>query len=145
MKNIKNIDNEDIIFKNNHSIIIPDDQDELIISEELEFDIDIDELKCEEKPTVDEFECEEIIEIVELPKIRITFPFLTKYEEVLLLGYRTLQIIHGAPILINNPQIQEPYEIAKAELNEKVIPFQIKRQLPNGSVEIWDISELQLL
>ena len=37
------------------------------------------------------------------------------------------------------------YLIANRELQEKKIPFIIRRPLPNGGSEYWDIRDLELL
>ncbi len=78
---------------------------------------------------------------------KITFPYLTKFEKTLLLGFRTEQIMNGSAIMLDLKKInkKDPFEIAKAELEAKVIPFKIKRNLPNGKFEIWKISQLTLI
>ena len=35
------------------------------------------------------------------------------------------------------------YDIALLEYNNNIIPFKIKRPLPNGTYEIWKFNELQ--
>jgi len=75
---------------------------------------------------------------------RITMPYLTKYERVRVLGTRAKQISLGAKILVNNIDLttKSHIEIATIELELGVIPFKIRRPLPNGQVEEWKISEL---
>jgi DNA-directed RNA polymerase I, II, and III subunit RPABC2 len=75
---------------------------------------------------------------------RITMPYLTKYERVRILGTRAKQISLGAKILVNNIDLttKSHIEIATIELELGVIPFKIRRPLPNGQVEEWKISEL---
>jgi DNA-directed RNA polymerase I, II, and III subunit RPABC2 len=75
---------------------------------------------------------------------RITAPYLTKYERVRVLGTRAKQISLGAKILIKDIDLKNksPIEIAKIELSYGVIPFKIRRPLPNGKIEEWKISEL---
>lgn len=75
---------------------------------------------------------------------RITMPYLTKYERVRVLGVRAKQIQANAAILVKNIDIMThgPLEIAKIELSLGVIPFKIRRPLPNGQFEVWKISEL---
>jgi hypothetical protein len=36
-----------------------------------------------------------------------------------------------------------PTEIAELELKHNMVPFKIKRKLPNGKFEIWKLSELE--
>lgn len=73
---------------------------------------------------------------------RITKPFLTKYERIRILGIRTKQLASGAkPMIKDIPNISS-YEIAKMELELKVIPFIINRPLSNGIIEQWKLEEL---
>ena len=73
---------------------------------------------------------------------RITNPRLTKYEMVRLLGERTKQLIMGAKPLIKNHQDYSYEEIAIQELKLNMIPFKVKRPLPDNKIEIWTIDEL---
>lgn len=73
---------------------------------------------------------------------RITNPRLTKYEMVRLLGERTKQLIMGAKPLIKNHQDYSYEEIAIQELKLNMIPFKVKRPLPDNKIEIWKIDEL---
>jgi DNA-directed RNA polymerase I, II, and III subunit RPABC2 len=75
---------------------------------------------------------------------RITLPKLTKYEKVRLIGTRAKQILLGAKVMIKNTSGLDPIEIAKLELAEKMIPIKIKRILPDNTVEIWKLSELDI-
>ncbi len=60
----------------------------------------------------------------------------TKYERARTIGARALQISMGAPILIklSKKELEKinynPIEIAKKELENKVIPLTIRRPLP---------------
>jgi len=74
---------------------------------------------------------------------RITLPKLTKYEKVRLIGTRAKQISLGAKVMVKNTKGLNPIEIAKLELEEKMIPMKIKRILPDNKVEIWRLSELE--
>ena len=115
--------------------------------------IDDNELLKKENDEDDETECFFNIEQNETNNIqnndvpkedRITRPFLTKYEKVRVLGTRAKLISLGAKILIKNVDLttKKPLEIAKIELEHGVIPFKIRRALPNGKIEEWKISEL---
>ena len=73
---------------------------------------------------------------------RITLPKLTKYEKVRLIGTRAKQISLGAKVMVKNTTGLNPIDIAKLELELKMIPMKIKRILPNNKVEIWKLSEL---
>ena len=57
-----------------------------------------------------------------------TSPALTKYERCKVIAERANQINHGSHIFIQNPErFNNAYDIAVQELNEKLIPFIIKR------------------
>lgn len=76
---------------------------------------------------------------------RITRPILTKYERVRILAERRQQLVLGAkPMIRVSDKIPEK-EIASLELKAKVIPFIIVRTLPNGNVEHWQLSELDIV
>ena len=75
---------------------------------------------------------------------RYSNPKMTKYEMVRILGERTKQLILGAKPLIKNYSSIDGYEIiAEQELLNNMIPFKIKRPMPNGKFEIWKVSELK--
>lgn len=74
---------------------------------------------------------------------RITLPFLTKYEKARVLGERAQQISLGSPVEIATSST-DPLEIARKELFLKKIPLSIKRYLPDGTVEIWNVNEMNL-
>jgi DNA-directed RNA polymerase subunit K/omega len=85
---------------------------------------------------------DEKIELVPDNK-RITINRLTKYEKVRIIGIRAKQIITGANILLKGIENKTPIEIAELELKHNMIPFKIKRRLPNDRYEIWKLSELE--
>ena len=71
-----------------------------------------------------------------------TTPTLTKYEKTKVLYERANQINYGSNILIENSEnYSNAYDIAVAELNEKKIPFIIKRPYGN-SFEYWKLKDL---
>jgi DNA-directed RNA polymerase I, II, and III subunit RPABC2 len=75
-----------------------------------------------------------------------TLPFLTKYEKARILGERAKQIDAGAtPFVSVDENVVSGYLIALKELEEKRIPFIIKRPLPNGGCEYWRLSDLEIL
>ena len=43
------------------------------------------------------------------------------------------------------PEIIKGYTIAEMELEQKKLPFIIRRPLPNGSSEYWRVSDLELM
>ena len=75
-----------------------------------------------------------------------TIPIMTRYEKAKILGIRATQINSGADVFIDvSPDIIDGITIARMELEKKAIPFIIRRPLPNGDSEYWDISDLEIL
>ena len=75
-----------------------------------------------------------------------TLPMLTKYEKTRILGQRAKQINDGASPFIKVPEgVIDGYLIAIKELEEKKIPFIIRRPLPNRGSEYWHIEDLEVL
>jgi DNA-directed RNA polymerase subunit K/omega len=75
-----------------------------------------------------------------------TYPFLTLYEKTKVLSLRAAQLAAGAQAFIDVPDyLSEVYEIAKAELEAKRLPYIIKRQLPDGTYEYWRIADLMII
>ncbi len=73
---------------------------------------------------------------------RKTKPFLFDFERVRLLGERARQLSLGAKPMIKNIENMDPKVIAKLELEKKIIPLIILRELPNGQIEKWKVNEL---
>ena len=73
---------------------------------------------------------------------RVSSNRLTKYEMVRILGERTKQLNMGAKPLIKNHTGLSYDNIAVEEFKLSMIPFKIKRPLPNGKFEIWTLDEL---
>jgi DNA-directed RNA polymerase I, II, and III subunit RPABC2 len=75
-----------------------------------------------------------------------TIPFLTKYERARILGQRAKQIETGARPLVKVPEnIVDSYVIAELELQQKRIPFIIRRPIPNGGCEYWNLKDLETI
>lgn len=75
-----------------------------------------------------------------------TVPILTRYEQARILGTRAKQINYGASPMVPVPtDMLDGYEIAVEELKARVIPFIIRRPLPNGESEYWRVSDLDLI
>ena len=73
-----------------------------------------------------------------------TLPFITKYERARILGQRAKQINSGASVFVKVPEkVIVGYLIAELELQEKRIPFIIRRPMPNGGSEYWSIKDLE--
>ena len=75
-----------------------------------------------------------------------TIPILTKYERTRILGQRSAQLQNGANPFIDVPGgIINSMTIAEMELQEKKIPFIIRRPLPNRGCEYWKVEDLENL
>ena len=79
-----------------------------------------------------------------------TIPLLTKYEKTRILGIRTKQLNNGAQPYVSttglgSAQIIDGYVVALRELEEKRLPFIIRRPLPNGGTEYWYLQDLEVL
>lgn len=75
-----------------------------------------------------------------------TYPFLTNFERTKMIGLRANQLSKGAVPLIHVPKhITDVRDIARLELEQKRLPFIVKRPLPNGSFEYWRLADLMIL
>jgi len=75
-----------------------------------------------------------------------TIPFLTKYERARILGQRAKQIESGSKPFIKIPEnIIDGYIIAEMELHQKKIPFILRRPLPTGGCEYWNLRDLEII
>jgi DNA-directed RNA polymerases I, II, and III subunit RPABC2 len=72
-----------------------------------------------------------------------TLPRLSKYERTRVIGMRAAQIAHGSAPLVPPDGISIAFELACKELNARLLPFIIKRPLPNGECEYWKIADLE--
>jgi DNA-directed RNA polymerase I, II, and III subunit RPABC2 len=73
-----------------------------------------------------------------------TIPYLTKYERTRILGQRAKQINSDSPVFVKVPEnVIDGYLIAELELEQKRIPFIIRRPLPNGGSEYWNVKDLE--
>jgi DNA-directed RNA polymerase I, II, and III subunit RPABC2 len=75
-----------------------------------------------------------------------TIPYLTKYEKARILGQRAKQIETGSIPFVKVPEnIVDGHIIAELELKEKKIPFIIKRPIPSGGCEYWNLKDLEVI
>ncbi len=75
-----------------------------------------------------------------------TYPFLTKYERTRIIGQRANELSLGARAYIQVPEhVTDVREIARMELEQKRLPYIVKRPLPNGQYEYWRLSDLMIL
>ena len=96
---------------------------------------------------------ETILEYVEeiIPKLSISTnhkstPYLTTFERTKILGFRATQLSQGArPFIKLHEHITDVKEIARRELNERRLPFILKRPMPDGTFEYWRLSDLLIM
>jgi DNA-directed RNA polymerase I, II, and III subunit RPABC2 len=75
-----------------------------------------------------------------------TMPFLTKYEKTRVLGQRAKQLNQGAqPMIPFDKKIIDGYLIAQLELQQKALPFIIRRPMPGGKSEYWRLADLEII
>jgi len=79
-------------------------------------------------------------------KAHKTQPFLSVYEKTKVLGFRANQLAQGAPPYITRPEhMTSVFEIAKLELEQRRLPYIIKRPMPDGTFEYWRMSDLMII
>lgn len=81
---------------------------------------------------------------------RITREYFTKYEYTTLVATRAQQLADGAKPLVSLDGLRtsDPmfvWNIAKREIEQRKLPFIIRRQLPNGTAEFWSAQELEVI
>jgi DNA-directed RNA polymerase I, II, and III subunit RPABC2 len=75
-----------------------------------------------------------------------TYPFLTNFERTKIIGLRANQISRGSVPFVSVPKhITDVRDIARLELEQKRLPYIIKRPLPDGTFEYWRLSDLMIL
>ena len=75
-----------------------------------------------------------------------TYPFLTVYEKTKIIGLRANQLSQGSRPFITVPEyVSDVREIARLELEQRRLPFIVKRPLPNGKYEYWRLSDLMII
>jgi len=75
-----------------------------------------------------------------------TYPFLTNFERTKIIGLRANQLSRGSTPFVDVPRhITDVRDIARLELEQKRLPYIIKRPLPNGTFEYWRLIDLLIL
>ena len=73
-------------------------------------------------------------------------PYLTQYERTKILGFRSNQLSQGARPLIQVPShVTDVMDIARLELEQKRLPFLLKRPMPDGTYEYFRLQDLVIL
>jgi hypothetical protein len=141
---------EDNLLENNE---IEDDEEEDNFNEDIEDELYTNDNECTiekmieyDNEDINDFDNSENDNYKEEQLLtnneRISSNRLSKYEMVRILGERTKQLTMGAKPLLKNYESLSYDKIAEEELKLNMIPFKIKRNLPNGKYEIWLLEEL---
>jgi DNA-directed RNA polymerase I, II, and III subunit RPABC2 len=73
-------------------------------------------------------------------------PFLSGFEKTKILGFRANQLSQGARPYIDVPEyVTSELEIARIELEQRRLPFILKRPMPDGTFEYWRLADLLIL
>ena len=79
-------------------------------------------------------------------ELHMTVPWLTKYEKTRVLGQRIKQLNGGAtPFVSTAASMIDNSIIAQMELEQRKIPFILRRPLPGGGSEFWRLKDLAVI
>ena len=82
----------------------------------------------------------------ETDKHHKSVPYLTLFEKTKIIGFRANQLAQGARPLIEVPKhVTDVLEIARIELEQKRMPYILKRGMPDGTFEYWRLNDLIIL
>jgi DNA-directed RNA polymerase I, II, and III subunit RPABC2 len=90
----------------------------------------------------------EVVQGIQQP--RVTREYFTKYEYTTLLATRAQQLAEGGKPLVSLDGLKtsDPlfvWNVAKREIEERKLPFLIRRTLPNGTSEFWSAQEMECM
>lgn len=90
----------------------------------------------------------DVAEAIKQP--RRTREYFTKYEFTALLSTRAQQLAEGAKPLVSldGLRTQDPmfvWNVARREIEQRKLPFLIRRRMPNGTAEYWSAQELEVI
>jgi len=75
-----------------------------------------------------------------------TYPVLSKYEKAKIIGIRVNQLNCGANAFVSEQNLNiDKVLVVERELKEKKLPFIIKRPIPNGKFEYWNVNDLEVI
>lgn len=73
-------------------------------------------------------------------------PFMSVFERTKILGFRTNQLAQGArPYIVVPEHVTSTLEIARMELDQRRLPYILKRPMPNGTFEYWRLSDMMVI
>jgi DNA-directed RNA polymerase subunit K len=73
---------------------------------------------------------------------RTSLNLMTRFEKARLIAARAEQIQNGSPVLVETSN-SDSIVIAEEELRTGKIPISIRRNMPDGRIEVWKVSELR--
>ena len=75
-----------------------------------------------------------------------SIPYLSLFEKASVIGFRANQLSQGArPLVTVPPHITDVIDIARIELEQKRMPYILKRVMPDGTFEYWRLADLLIL
>lgn len=75
-------------------------------------------------------------------EVRVTSPYLTKFEKARVISARAAQINQGAKVMVEITTEVDALQVAKKEFEQKRLPMRVRRYLPDGTFEEWALNEL---
>jgi len=74
-------------------------------------------------------------------KPKKSIPHLTKFERARIIGVRLQQLAYGAKPRVSTKGLNSIQDIVDKELDERKIPFIIRRPMPDNTYEDWKLEE----
>ena len=108
-----------------------------------------DHIDCESNDLINELNTEKFKIINNYEKYlkyiidkKTTRPYITKFEKTKIIGLRATQIENGDTPLVKVPEgIISSVKMAELELENRLIPLIVRRQLTDGKFEDWKIND----
>lgn len=151
------VDNDDDIVEENDSNSDSDNFDDEELEEEEDDDEELEEDEDDDNIDIDDEDEDEVLDETHVlfeedynlllkqedigPDDKLNNYRLSVYERTRILGTRAKQISTGASPFVKNVSSLTPIEVATEELNNKLVPIKLIRELPNGITETWNLNE----
>ena len=114
-------------------------------AEEEEEEEELEEIIDEDLPEIDDdLLFGSTVPNIQVQRVRLGLPVLTKFEKARILGTRWKQLADGAPALIDVDPGMDDCTIALAEISARVLPVIVRRKHNDGTYDDWHLSELQV-
>ena len=95
--------------------------------------------------TTSEFSSFTEIEQIYQPDKNKSSNIMTVYQKTNLIGLRLEQLAMGAPSLLDDDDLQKCeniHQVAEKELELKLLPYMVQRNLGNNTKEVWKIRDM---